>query len=350
MTASLIAAAAVATAAFVEHILRHPDGGWDAWMIWNLRARFLARAGEGFRAAFSPEMLFWVHQDYPLLLPGVVAQGFLAAGSQPLWLPAAAAYGFAAVCVCLLGAGVAAARGSNSGLLAALVLLATPCFVGFAANEQSDVPLACFVLAACAIGAWAIETGGSRDLLLAGLAASLGAWTKNEGAVHLASLLVALLLVRWAPFPKRLRGAVWFTGGALPVLVLLAWFKLRVASPNDLLQGNPGSLLDAHRWVSLGIELARRLVFFQNWGLWLAAELAVVVALVRWRSPPASACLVGVAAIVSLVATAIVYVLQPHELVWFVRASADRVLIQLWPAIVFATFLSLTPAAAQEAR
>src|SRR5256712_6199342 len=40
------AACVVAAAAFVEHTLRFPDGGWDAWMIWNLRARFLARAAD----------------------------------------------------------------------------------------------------------------------------------------------------------------------------------------------------------------------------------------------------------------------------------------------------------------
>ena len=35
------AACAISIGAFVEHDWRFPDGGWDAWMIWNLRARFL---------------------------------------------------------------------------------------------------------------------------------------------------------------------------------------------------------------------------------------------------------------------------------------------------------------------
>jgi hypothetical protein len=127
------------------------------------------------------------------------------------------------------------------------------------------------------------------------------------------------------------------------VLGLVVWFKLRVAPANDLLQGNLEQALDLHRWTSLSAALLRRLVFFQNWALWLVAELAVVVALVRWRAPPASARVVGLALLLALSATAFVYVLQPHELVWFVRNSADRVLMQAWPAVLFATFLSLTP-------
>ena len=66
-------------AAFVEHCRRYPEGGWDAWMIWDLRARFLVRAPD-FRDAFSPQMLPWAHQDYPWLLPGAVTQLWRATG------------------------------------------------------------------------------------------------------------------------------------------------------------------------------------------------------------------------------------------------------------------------------
>src|SRR5437868_705164 len=34
-----------ALAGLISQILVHPEGGWDAWAIWNLRARFLFRAG-----------------------------------------------------------------------------------------------------------------------------------------------------------------------------------------------------------------------------------------------------------------------------------------------------------------
>ena len=38
--------------AFILFSVAEPHGGWDAWAIWNLRARFLFRGGEVWRDAF----------------------------------------------------------------------------------------------------------------------------------------------------------------------------------------------------------------------------------------------------------------------------------------------------------
>ena len=340
---SAVAVAAVLAAAFfLEHTLRYPDGGWDAWMIWNLRARFLARAGGGFRAAFSPELLFWAHQDYPLMLPGIVAQVFLLAGAEPIWLPALVAAGIAALDVLVLAAALRELRGPGWGSVGALVLLATPCFIPFAANQQSDVPEGAFLLAAAVLAALAVETGARRALALSGLAASFACWTKNEGALYGLSLAAALLTVRWAPPRQRLRGVLLFGAGALPVLALLGWFKLRFAHVNDLLHGaSAARLVDPSRWGVLVIDLMRRIVYFQGWALWLIAEVAVL-ALVLPRLPPRPAArAVGAALALALAGTLPIYLLQPHPLAWFFRASFDRVLIQLWPSILLATILAL---------
>lgn len=340
---AVIAACVLATAFFVEHTLRYPDGGWDAWAIWNLRARFLARgAGPGFRAAFSPEMLFWAHQDYPLLVPGIVAQGFRIVGAQPLWVPSAVSYLLAALTVAVLAGAVGELRGAPWPSLAALALLATPCFVGFAANQQGDVPVGAFLLAACALVAAGIESGRRGHFAVAGMAASLAAWTKNEGTLHLVCLGVAVLAVGWAPIRERVRAALYYSFGALPVLSLLAYFKLTVARANDLFSDpSVARFLEPHRWAELALSLARRAVFFQTWGLWLVAELAVLLLIVpRLPSRPAARAL-GIALALSFATTLGVYLIQPHPLVWFFRASIDRVLIQLWPSALLATVLAI---------
>jgi len=340
---ALAAAAVLSSSLFVEHSIRHPDGGWDAWMIWNLRARSLARAGPAFRDAFSPEMLFWAHQDYPILLPGVVAQGFLLAGAQPRWIPAAVAFAFAALAVAVLAGALERLRPGGSGLLAAIALLTTPCFVGFAANQQSDVPIGAFLLGASALLALAIEGRSPRAFVLAGFCASLAAWTKNEGALCAGFFLAALGAVPWGPRRERLRAVLGYALGALPVLGLLAWFKLHVAHVNDLLHdASVQSLLDPHRWAALAPVVLRRLVFLQNWSLWLVAEVIFLLAVLPRLPPRPAARVVGSSMALALAATAVVYLLQPYELVWFVRASFDRIFLQLWPSILFATFLTLT--------
>ncbi len=86
----------VATSALTEHFLRYPDGGNDAFIIWNLRARWLFRAADQFKTAFSPEILLWAHPDYPLLLPALVVRGFTVIGRETVAVPGVVAVLFAA--------------------------------------------------------------------------------------------------------------------------------------------------------------------------------------------------------------------------------------------------------------
>lgn len=328
---------AVAAAAVLEHTLRFPDGGWDAWMIWNLRARFLARAAD-FRTAFSPDMAFLAHQDYPWLVPGAVAQAFVSFG-ESREIPAAIAAIFGALAVAVVGLGVARRFGARWGLFAGLAVTTLPCFPLFVSNQQSDIPLSVYLAIAAALIASATSP---RELALAGFAAGLGMWTKNEGSLYAGCLLAALL---WRT--GDVRAAAAFVAGALPGAALLLWFKLSLAPPNDLAAfSTAGTLLhnalDLRRWGELSLLTLRRIVYFQDFALWVAAEALLLVFFVR-RQPPS---VLGSALFLAFAAYAPIYALQPHRLDWIFRTSADRILIQLWPAAVLATapFLARTTA------
>lgn len=323
----------VAAAAFVEHTLRFPDGGWDAWMIWNLRARFLARAPD-FASAFSPDMGFLAHQDYPWLVPGAVAQAFAAFGESRV-VPAAVAALFGVLAVAVVSLALARTLGPRWGLLGGIAVTSLPCFAVFASNQQSDVPLAVYLGIAAALLA---SARSAREFALAGFAAGLGMWTKNEGSLYAACLLAALLLRT-----RDLRAASAFVLGALPGAALLAWFKLTLAPPNDLAAFSTGSTLlhnalELRRWGVLAVIALRRIVYFQDFALWVLAEALLLVLFVR-RQPPT---VLGTALFLACAAFGPIYLLQPHPLDWIFRTSADRILIQLWPAAVLATIPALT--------
>ena len=337
--AFLAVACVVATALFIEHTLRFPDGGWDAWMVWNLRARFLARAGDGFRAAFSPHLLFLAHQDYPFLLPGLVAQGFLLRGAEAPWIPIFIAWLYGVLAVALTTYLLRWLRGGIWGALGGLSVAAMPCFPTFASNQQSDVPLALYLLISVALLA---GPHSRRSLLLAGLSAGLGAWTKNEGALYAACLAAALL---WRE--RDLRAVAWFALGALPLAALFVGFKLGVAPPTDLAalstrESVIAHALDLRRWGELVLLTLRRVVYFQDFALWAMAEVLVLVLFVRKQPGTVP----GTALFLAVAAYAPIYVLQPHRLDWIYRTSADRIFIQLWPAAVVATLLHLARATA----
>ena len=58
--------------------MRSPDGGFDAWAIWNQHARFLMYAPE---VGFHPGV---THPDYPPLVPLLVAFGWRLFGVAPV--------------------------------------------------------------------------------------------------------------------------------------------------------------------------------------------------------------------------------------------------------------------------
>jgi 4-amino-4-deoxy-L-arabinose transferase-like glycosyltransferase len=331
------AACAVATAAFFEHNRRFPDGGWDAWMIWNMRARFLERTCD-LRAAFSPALSFRAHADYPWLLPGAVAQAVLLAGRERIVSEVVAA-AFGTLAVAIVPLALARVHGARWGLLGALAIVSVPSFAIFTSNQQSDVPLAVFLSSAAALIALAYTRPERplRMLVLAGFAAGLGAWTKNEGILYALCLGGGLL---WRA--RDLRAALAFAAGALPAAILLLAFKLTLAPPNDLAHFSTPALVLAHavdvlRWGDLLARLLRRIVFFQSFGLWLVAEAVLVGLVIRGlpRTPVGASLLLASAGLILL------YVLQPHSLDWLVRTSVDRLVIQLWPTSVLVTFQAL---------
>ena len=338
LIAVFVVACAVFCLVFVEHSIRAPEGGFDAWMLWNSRARFLARAGDDFRVAFSPRLLFWTHQDYPWLLPGVVAQWFLITGTESPLIPAALGLVFGAATIAIVTCSLARLRGARAALVGGLAVASLPCFAAFAASQQADVPLAAFVALAAGLVAMAVDEPRRplRPLLLAGLAAGLGAWTKNDGLVWLVCIAAALLLRL-----RDVRAAAIFVLGSVPAVVLLCAFRLGLSPPNDfLLFTTPADLrarfIDARRWLEV-IRLAlRQVVYFQDFALWAAAAVILGVIIRRNLRADRAPSVLGFSVLLALGCFGAIYVLQPHSLKWMFWSSASRLFVQMWPAAVVA--------------
>ncbi|MCL2670173.1 MAG: glycosyltransferase family 39 protein, partial [Syntrophaceae bacterium] len=189
---------------FAVATLREPQGRWDAWLIWNMHARFLYRGGEAWRDAFASG-LDWSHWDYPLLLPLSILRGWIYAGQEELRMPAVIALVFTFLTLGLLVSALCVFRHRTQGLLAGLLLLGTPFFIAMGAAQFADVPLAFFILATVTILTWQQRSVRPGALALAGLAAGLAAWTKNEGLLFI--LVVAGSFTLIMAYRKGLRPA-----------------------------------------------------------------------------------------------------------------------------------------------
>lgn len=347
LTAALALVAALA--AFVALSRSAPHGAWDAWAIWNLRARFLLRGGAEWRGAFVPE-LAWSQTGYPLLLPLAVARAWAWAGESVV-APAAIAALFTLAAPLALGAAVARGAGAVAGAVAAALLVATPRFLDLGAAQYADVPLAAILVGALGLLARARdgEAGPARaaSLMLAGLLLGLAGWTKNEGlAAACAAALAHLALPGEGGRRRALRDlAPVAVGAALPAAAWLV-FHGAVASAvaPALAQADAQmvwqKLLDGARWRAV---LA---------GLWQARPgaahhvglAAIALALLLGARP--LAVLRSPALLVAALLTgayALVYVTTPQDLAWHLDNSAERVLLHVWPALLLGLFAASPP-------
>jgi hypothetical protein len=317
--ALLLAAALLAAASFGFALWSRPDGGWDAMLIWNLRARLLT-ADAPLPAAFDRGLL---HTDYPLLVP------LLAARLGP---PALVALAFAVLTPFALWSFAREAAGPDAAAPAVALLLATPLFSSIAAQQYADVPLAAFVLLAAGFAARGAP-------LWAGLAAGLALCTKNDGVIPLGALALVFALLR----PRQL----WrFALGTLPALAVLAWFKsTRWPQANDLVTGSSAAsvlarLHDWQRFRDVGAAFAGAPLRPLDWGVGpLFLLVALFVRPLRHR-------LLALFLAVGLAGIFLVYLATPRPLAWHLETSFDRLLLQLWPAalLLCARQLSQSPA------
>jgi hypothetical protein len=360
LLAVIAVAAVAAVAAFLALSFRLPDGDWDAWAMWNTRARLFARAegpGEGLGLVVAH-----ANFDYPLLLPITVARSWAYAGAETKAAPALVALAFTAAAAAIPALAAALMRGRLAGLLAAGVLLATPELVSHGRAQYADLPLGLFLAAGLALAllaSWGSATRGAsrgsaprgasreRDAAAAAwcaFALACGAWTKNEGI--LLACAFAVVFAARAALRRRLSAATLaavFLGALAPALALLV-FKLRWAPPsyltaNQSAEGIAARVLDPARAGQVAVQLAQT---FARFGHGAVALLAGVWVLARGGRPGPSWPFAVLALVLS--GYALVYLATPLDLSWQLRTSAERLVLQLWPAAVLATALRLSPA------
>ena len=321
----------------------HPRGGWDAWAIWNLRAHFLYRnGGAEWRDAFT-ESLNWSHPDYPLLLPAFVARGWRLLGRESSGVPIALACFFTFGCAGLMAASLAILRGARQGLLAGLALAATPWLYAQGAMQCADIPVAFFRLATLAAMAMADRFNSRGLAIIAGMSAALGGWAKNEGLLWFGAFLLARMIVARRPLVPA------FMAGALPVLAPIVFFKTRLATSSDIFgaagrSGMMTRMLDPTRYSLIAREA---FVHAWNFGPLPVSALGMLVAYVAvtgmrpWNNRDRAILSTGVLALLfTTLGYFAIYLIRPLDLAWLLDTSADRLLLQLWPGIVFVLFLA----------
>ena len=353
LTAAFYTSLVSTVAGIVIASLRFPNGWWDAWAIWNLRARGILRGGEHWRDSLS-DLTLWAHPNYPLLLPTSVARGWVYTGAETAAVPAALSLLFTIGTVALLCSALAELRSKWQGYVAGVVLLGYTTFTFYGGSQIADPPLMFLFTATVILVAFKFERvgGGYGALVLAGVTAGLSAWTKNEGLLFIVLVAVVQLIVVLPSEGARayLRQLLFFAAGLLPVLIIVLYFKTQLAPPSELVSAMQqrdtfSKLLDYHRYILIARKLKEDVVSYNVYGIGfiylLLIYLVCVGATLRHKRS-----VIFTALLLHLMLTGYVwvYLTTPYDLAWHLDTSFSRLTLHLWPSFVFLFFLLvLTP-------
>jgi hypothetical protein len=348
LAAAFCVALVLAIYAFLSSFYNHPHGQWDAWMAWNLRARFFFRAGEHWRDAFSG-LFLGANPEYPVLLPSTVARSWQYAGQEMELAPVLVAALFTFASVALTYSSLRVLRSNGQGLLAGLLLVGTPFFVQHGTSQYADVPLGFFFLASivllCLHDGVSLQAGGL--LPLAGMAAGFAAWTKNEGLLFVVALTLVTAAVLVAKDGIRAYASyqLALTVGLLVVLPIVVYFKLYLAPPDPMLAWERSTLhkiIEWQRYWQILKAFGQEGLRFGNWPLEVTPLLAFYALLlgISLEQSKKRSTIIAVGTLgLTLAGYFCVYLITSDDLTRHLRSSLQRLLLQLWPSAVFLFFL-----------
>jgi hypothetical protein len=328
---------------FLTH---NPEGEWDAFAIWNVRARFLAAPGQWLPGVAPPDsagLAHASHPSYPLLLSGFLGMAWMAGASTASSIPAMVSVVFALSVAGLLAASLFGLRGEWSALFALLLLVSPEAFRSQAAAQYADIPLSFFLLAWTALAALWLQSPDRTTLLIAaGFAAGLAPWTKNEGwPFALAAAAVTLCLARRNGWPR-------FLAGLLPPIVITLAFKTFIARGIEselppTIGAALARLVEPERWSVVASAYAEQIA-----GMGFPyAHPVLLLALVIWALKPRPSSEWGSfhwLAIPSLALAAAEFLMlltTSADIRWHTSTSVARLIIQPWPALLLVVFCLL---------
>jgi len=345
-------------------------GNWDAWAIWNLKAKAFWYAG-GFPKAFLQEPLFvFMHPDYPPGLPMLQAfLGYCAGGiDENLLRGLSVAYHLmlaALLARLLLELGVRRGRWLVTG-----VYVLIPKVLEQASSGYADLPLSGALIGALIFLVRVLN--GTSPAWTVGLTCGLATLLKGEGLVLAAggSVLLGLAALRNRATWRGVGAAILLMGlfAAPWRAVIHAWsldatFKIDLERLENNLPDQGPTILKAALLEASGIPLTGPLLtgrdpistagwwthLRDSWlPLWYVVAAGLVLGASRLLTSPFPELTFLLA--LQLGAAWAVYLGAQYDVIWICLTSLDRLLLQAAPlaaAIAAGAVLGSPPVAAE---
>lgn len=336
---------AVALAGLLE---ADPHGRWDAWAMWNVKAKFMVLGGADWVDLFKATP----HPDYPLLHPGAVARLWVYCGIDDVAGPQLMSWTVMLLTVGVLSGAVWRLRGPVLGSAAGLVLLMTALVFKQAAAQYVDTTLGLYMLGALALLAVAWEGPGGaargRLMLLVGVMLGAAAWSKNEGIAFALVVGVCVAVFSLPGGIKAVGRALWpMLVGALPFVLCVISVKLFYAGRAEVLDTGSfeqmlAKISDPQRHEQIVRSFWLTLRYAPDWlGLGLVGVLALLGGVRLDRRVLKVSSVVAMALLGQACIYYGVYLTTGDDLHWLLDTTGYRLFAQLWPGVVLLLFLPM---------
>jgi hypothetical protein len=267
-------------------VLVFPTLEWDAFAIWQLKAKVLATVPLYPRPAYFFDVrLSFSHLRYPLLVPMISAGIHAANNSLREGLGKLPSYLFYIGLGASIYGLVRRRRGRTPAIIAAAFVLTMPVVYRYGGCGTAEMALTAFYAASiiCILRWQEFQRWG--DLILAALFSAAMVWTKNEGQPL--ALINALVILILTPNPlrrKNLLAVLAFAG--IVFLLFLPWLLYIRGLPRSdedyAARLNPHQVA-AHldRVPTIAWVMAKEALAFKDWGIfWI---LLAALALLHWN-------------------------------------------------------------------
>jgi hypothetical protein len=267
--------------AVVTDALGYPVIEWDAFAIWQLKARVLTLAALSPRPGYFPDVnLSFSHLRYPLLEPMMSAGANAMAGSVGDW---------GKMLALLLYPGMGAAvfatvrrfNGTTAALTATALLMCLEPMCRYGGSGTAEMALAGFY--ACSLLCmlrWR-ETGAWGHLILASLLSAWMAWTKDEG-LALAAINVVVAAGMKPPGSRRRALAAAGVMAGIVAAIYLPWviYSWGLPRTDENYLGNltvHAIISNARRIPAILGALAVEMINWQDWGLFWVVVVSMAI-------------------------------------------------------------------------
>lgn len=354
LAGGLIAMAALLVIAYALNLLLHPVTSWDGVAFWFFKAKlyFVDQHVDPSSSALAsiPQLNVVRTPEYPPLFPLMVASTYVFSGAVN------EALGTSINLLCLIAVVptmyslVRPLLGLRLAVSMVFLYVAIPAAAAFLVDGSyfgyADYVEASWLVLALIYVQAGERAGGAADVM-AVVCANAAALTKPEGTPLLGFVLAALIVRRaWQWRRRRVlpktKNLVLAGVSVLPVVIWhVTWLRTGTITPL-MLNPDPLSLLpDLPSRAATIVGLLGRLPSRHNIDFWLALAVPLSLLLLafdRFRTGGALAA----AFTLQLLTYFAVYLFDPLDLVAHFFSSADRVVMQLTPAVILLLGVALS--------